>query len=77
MISRSFELGRFVCTRINVAKALCISTLALRVNTPDSIASDVVLEKRVGREILSGQSWPNVRRKIFRNNHKTNTLTLV
>jgi hypothetical protein len=55
-MSRSFELGRLVCTRINVANALCISTLALRVSTPDSTASDVALEKRVGREMLSAQS---------------------
>jgi hypothetical protein len=56
MMSRSFELGRLVCTRISVANALCISTLALRVSTPDCIVSDVALEKRVGRDRLSAHS---------------------
>ena len=78
MMSRSFESGQLVCTRCN---ALCISTLALRVSTPDSIASDVALEKRVGRERFLAQSKANglVSEKKFKNFTQINynELTLI
>ena len=55
-MSRSLDIGRQVCTKIKVARELCISTRVLRVSTPDSIASAVSFENRIGRVKCSAQS---------------------
>ena len=55
-ISQSLDVGRQVCTKIKVARELCISTRVLRVSTPDSIASAVSFENRIGRVKCSAQS---------------------